>query len=265
VRRSSWREGSREFKRLTLHNWPGSLSPATIAMDRIQRALDSVVSKLSDENYEQSFALYRFWFDIGQTYHQIPSDLVSNAILSNRTTGSINAGRGELIHTTAHLTLRFANDVESDRILALHNAGLQSRLCARILQDFFSNNLEIVWDAGIGHNTCYWACTPEYFYANTNFVAHWANLGYVEETTIRDHILQSLITYPKLYDHQADALIILFKLAGATFEAYADPSTVDRAFELLKAHYTGKSVKRTLVQVRGSPVVKGSRRAQANF
>ena len=33
-----------------------------------------------------------------------------------------------------------------------------------------------------------------------------------------------------------DALIILFKLAGATFEAYADPSVVDRCFELLKGH-----------------------------
>ena len=39
-----------------------------------------------------------------------------------------------------------------------------------------------------------------------------------------------------MYDHQADALIILFKLAGATFEAYADPSVVDRCFELLQGH-----------------------------
>ena len=53
---------------------------------------------------------------------------------------------------------------------------------------------------------------------------------------IRDHILQSLISHPKLYDHQADALIILLKLAGATFAAYADPSVVDRCFELLKHH-----------------------------
>jgi hypothetical protein len=212
--------------------------------------LDSVVSQLSDENYEQSFALYRFWFDIGQTYHQIPSDLVSNAILSNRATDSINAGRGELIHTTAHLTLRFANDVESDRILALHNAGLQNRLCARILQDFFSNNLEIVWD--VDRNGEHWACSPEYFCTNANFIARWANLGYVEEAAIRDHLLQSLIAYPNLYDHQADALIILFKLAGATFEAYADPSAIDRCFELLKGHYSGNSVKRKLIQVRGS-------------
>ena len=227
--------------------------------------MDSVVSKLSDENYEQSLALYRFWFDIGQTYHQIPSDLVSNTILSNRATGSINAGRGELIHTTAHLTLRFANDVESDCILAPHNAGLQNRLCTRTLQDFFSNNLEIVWDADLGRRMGYWDCTPENFYANTNFVAHWANLGYMEEAAIRDRILQSLITYPKLYDHQADALIILFKLAGPTFEAYADPSVVDRCFQLLKDHYGGNSVKRKPVQVCRSYVVRGSHRAQTNF
>jgi hypothetical protein len=234
-------------------------------MDRIRRALDSVVSKLSDESYEQSFALYRFWFDIGQTYHQIPSDLVSNTILSNRATGSINPGRGELIHTTAHLTVRFANDVESDRILALHNVGLQSRLCAGILQYFFRNNLEIVWDVDRGASDYNWDCSLEYFYTNTNLIARWANLGYVEEAAIRDRILQSLITYPKLYDHQADALIILFKLAGATFEAYADPSVVDRCFKLLKDHYSGNSVKRKLVQVRGFYVVKGSHRTQTSL
>jgi hypothetical protein len=72
------------------------------------------------------------------------------------------------------------------------------------------------------------------FYADTNRIAHWANIGYVEEAAIRNHILQSLISHPKLYEHQAGALIILFTLAGATFGAHADPSVVDRCFELLK-------------------------------
>jgi hypothetical protein len=232
-------------------------------MDNIRRALDSVVPKLSDENYEQSFAFYRFWFDVGQTYHQIPSDLILNAILNNRATASINAGRGELIHTTAHLVVRFANDAELDRILAPHNAGLQSRLCTRILQDFFSDNLGYAWGVETG-SWGSWA-SRGYFYTNTNLIARWTNLGYVERLTIRDHILQSLISYPKLYDHQADALIILFKLAGATFETYADPSAVDRCFELLKDHYSGNLVKRELVQVRGSSVVRGSRRAQTDL
>jgi len=51
---------------------------------------------------------------------------------------------------------------------------------------------------------------------------------------IRNHILQSLISHPTLRYHQAYVLIILFKLAGPTFEAYADPSVVDRCFEFLK-------------------------------
>ena len=74
------------------------------------------------------------------------------------------------------------------------------------------------------------------FCADVNLIAHWANLGFVEEAAIHNDILQSLISHPKMWDHQADALLILFKLAGATFETYADPSVVDRCFELLKGH-----------------------------
>ena len=66
---------------------------------------------------------------------------------------------------------------------------------------------------------------------------------------IRNRILQSLISFPKLYDHQANAMIILFKIAGATFEAYAGLSVVDRCFERLKNHYSPDSVKGRLVQV----------------
>ena len=229
-------------------------------MDNIRRALDSVVPKLSDENYDQSFAFYRFWLDIGQNYHQIPPDLVFDVILNNRATDSMNVGRGELTQTNAHLVVRFAGDAESDHILAPHNAGLQSHLCTRILQDFFSDNLGFVW----GVETGSWNSTG-YFYANTDLIARWANLGYVEEVTIRNHILQSLISYPKLYDHQANALIVLFKLAGATLEAYADPSVVDRCFELLKGHCSRDSVKWKLVQVREFPAVKGGHRTQTDF
>jgi hypothetical protein len=82
-----------------------------------------------------------------------------------------------------------------------------------------------------------WDNASRNFYADANLIAHWANLGLVEENAIRNHILQSLISHPKLYIHQANALVILFKVAGATFEAYADPSVVDRCFELLKDHY----------------------------
>ena len=71
-------------------------------------------------------------------------------------------------------------------------------------------------------------------YFCVNFIAHLANLERVDESVICDDILQSLTSHPKLYNHQADGLIILFKLAGAAFEKYEDPLVVDRCFELLE-------------------------------
>ena len=196
--------------------------------------LDSVVAKLSDENYTQSLDFYRLWFDIGQTYNQIPSDQIFDAIWANRGSGSmINPQDGKLIHSGTHLILRFASDVESDHILAPHTSGIQSRLCARSLQEFFNGNMRV---ASIRDCNSSSSSIENDFCAEANLIAHWANLGYVEETTIRNHILQSLISHQKLYDHQADALVILFKIAGVTFEAYTDPSVVDRCFDLLKHH-----------------------------
>ena len=182
---------------------------------------------LSDENYAESLAFFRFWFVVGHTYHGIPSEKIFDAIWNIRRANSINPGGGKLIHPTAHLVLRFASDVESDHILAPHSSGLQSHFSTRSLQELFTNNLMFVANR---------VDVMADFYSDANLVAHWANLGYVEEAAIRNHILQSLISHPKLYDHQADALIILFKLAGATFEAYADPSVVDRCFKLLQGH-----------------------------
>ena len=199
-------------------------------MDEIDKALGAVVYGLSDQNYARGLDFYRFWFDIAQSYHQVPSGQILDAIWKNRGTGRINSGQGPLIHSTAHLILRFAGDAELDPTLAPHNSRLQSRLCTRSLQEFFSKNMEIVRHGG-------WADpTTNEFYACATFIAHLANLGYVEETTIHNHILQSLISHSRLYDHQADALIILFKLAGATLAAYTDSSVVDRCFELLEGH-----------------------------
>ena len=198
-----------------------------IAAEEIEIALGPAVSNLSAENYSQSLAFYRFWIDIGQTYLQIPLNIIFDTIWKNRTKGSTDAIDGQLIHPTAHLIPRLASDAESDHILAPYGSGLQQRLSTRTLQEFFTNNLRLV---------CIEKRTLGYFHAEANLVAHWINLGYVEEVAIRDHILQSLICHPKLYDHQADALLILFKLAGATFEAYADTSVIDRCFELLRGH-----------------------------
>ena len=124
--------------------------------------------------------------------------------------GGFVDGRGQ----AAHLIVRFASDAESDHLLAPHSSELQSRLCARILREFCNMNLRVCSGDWAGGNIC----------TDTNLVAHWANLGYVEEVVIHNHILQSLIHYPKLCDHQTDALIP-FKLAGATFRAYAEALT----------------------------------------
>ena len=203
---------------------------ATIAMANIGRSLDSVLAKLSDQNYAQSLAFYRLWFDIGKTYNQIPSGRIFDAIWKNRGLKSaIDPSDGKLIHLGAQLILRFASDVESDHILAPHATGLQSRLCARSLREFFDANM------GAAENNSSVSINNNFF-AEANLIAHWTNLGYVEEAAIRNHILQSLTSHQKLYDHQADALAILFKIAGATFEAYTDPSVVDRCFDLLKHH-----------------------------
>ena len=198
-------------------------------MDEIDKALGLAVENLSDENYEQSLAFYRFWFGIGQTYHQIPLDQVFNTTWNNRRMGSMKSdlSSGKLIHPTAHLIIRFARDAELDNTLASYSAGLQNHLCARVLQEFFANNLRAARGNTIDS-------LRADFCTDVNLIAYWANLGYLEEVAIHNHILQSLISHPKLYNHQVYALIILFKLAGATFEAYADPSVVYRCFELLK-------------------------------
>ena len=200
-------------------------------MSYIGKSLDSVVAKLSDQNYAQSIAFYRLWFDIGQTYHQITSDRIFDVIWDNRKTTSIDPAHGKLTHPLAHLILRFASDMESDHVLAPQTSGLQNRLCTRTIREFFSDNMEAAWN-----NESHCSNAANRLYIGANFIAHWANLGYVGEVVIRNHLLQSLISHPKLYDHQADALIILFTLAGATFEAYADPSVVGRCFDLLRNH-----------------------------
>jgi len=250
-----------------LRNRPVSCLPtATIAaMEEISAALSMTVGRLSDENYAQSLDFFRFWFDIGQTYHQIPSDHIFDAIWNNRAMGAaMDFPRGKLTHSAAHLILRFASDAESDDILAPHSSGLQSRLCTRAVREFFTNNLIVV--RGYGSQD----------YAGVNLMAHWANLGYVEEAAIRNHILQSLISHPTLHDHQAYALLILFKVAGATFEAYVDTSVVDRCFELLNKYCTYDSrvhgyhnpvrvELERVQQVRAFCVAKRGGRAKQNF
>jgi hypothetical protein len=190
----------------------------------IEPVLSSLVRNLSDENYEQSLDRYHFWFDFGQTHSQIPSDLIFKSIWSYRnklTTPDY------LIFPTSPLILRFVGDVESSHILAPHNAGLRSRLCTSVLQEFFDTGVRIAYEPAT-----YWMD----YLMDANLIAHCANHGYIEEATIRHHILQSFIYHPTLRDHLADAILIFFIIAGATFEAYVDPSVIDHCFGLLKGY-----------------------------
>ena len=225
-------------------------------MEYIKRELVSAVRGLSDENYEQSLNFYRLWFDIGCDHANIQPTQAFDDIWTYRGSRKVNPEGGQLFHPAAHLILRFAGDLESDLVIGPLSAGLQSRLCARLLQSFFEQGMIGVRQItgkkepyGYDWSTSELRDTECCVASDSNFIALWVNLGYVEETVIRNRILQSLISFSKLYDHQADAMIILFKIAGATFEEYADPSVVDRCFELLKNHYSPGSVKGRLVQV----------------
>jgi len=206
-------------------------------------ALGTVAGRLSDQNYAQSLDFYHFWFEIGQTYQQITSDQIFDAI------GRIGGEFYKCSPRAAHPLDRPLDSPFHGRCGAIVRCG------GRLDQ-----------------------ATSE-FYTGATFVAHLANLGCVEGAAIRNHILQSLISHPKLYDHQVDALITLFKLAGATFGAYVDPSVVDRCFDLLKGHtynppqiYTlsedqrqyenrYRQVREGLFQVRAPRLVKGDRKA----
>ena len=245
---------------------------ATIAMaDTVNKALGLVIRGLSDYDYEKSLASYRFWFDIGQTYYQIPPDQIFDVIWNNRAvTSSLCPGDGRIIHAAAHLILRFARDAESGHIIAPDSSNLQSRLCARSIREFFSGNVETIWRRSAGD----WSCDAvDGFHADVNLIAHWANLGYIEETVIRDHILQSLSSHSTLLKHQVDALIILFKLAGVTFEAYAEQSLIDRCFQLLNDHrrtqlndYSSCDlIKKSQIQGCAPCPAKGDYRAKAAF
>ena len=232
------RKAGRQYGVVHLRNHKTSRA-ATIAMATldIQAILGKTIAELSDQNYEQSFALLHFWFEIGYAHSTIPPDPILRALQRHYRR---NGFPSNLIDPTLHLILRFAGDAKSDHILAPHSTGLRGRLCAEALQSFF------VADIGVVYSQQNWSHFP---YADANLIAHCINLGYVEEVVIRDHILQSLISHSTLYRHQLYALVVLFKTAGAAFAAYADPAVVDRCFELLKAPRHGYWHEEELIQV----------------
>lgn len=205
--------------------------PATLAMENIQKGLGSTIANLSDHNYETSLTYLRFWFEVGQTYFQLPADMIFDTIYAYRASG---APYNVTIYPKTGLTLRLVDDIESDPAFAPHCAGFRSRFCAKILQSFFDNDMGVVYSGSS------YTSAPDIYYVDVNYIAYCVNLGYIGEKTIRNHILQSLFSHTKMHQHQVTALAILFKLAGATFEAYADPAAINRCFEILNEYpYSG--------------------------
>ena len=220
----------------------------------IQRTLCDIAEKLSEENYDESFAQYRFWLDIGITRGRLAvQDQVDGDMWKIIRSGSLK----ELVKPAVRLFIWFIGDVEAARAASGDASSLHMRYCTSRLDRFFDENLDLTRSWNETRATS--------FLTDMNLIAHWVNLGYVEEAMIRNYILQSLTSHPKLHSHQADALITLFKLAGVTFEAYADTSVVDRCFELLKGHYSHDSVKGKLVKVCLPHMVKGNHRSKTSF
>jgi len=214
-------------------------------MSDLRETLRDLIENLSEENYDRSLAQYRFWLDIGAAYGHINKNQVENDAWTIRQPDYDTLP----IHPTAHLFFRFVEDIE-DHLTSRSASEYHRQSCASVVAWCFEQNLTLVKRPE--------SSQPGWLLTKMNFIARWANLGFVEEAAIRNHILQSLISHPTLYDHQADALIILFKLAGATFGTYADPSVVDRCLQLLKGHYDCYSAKGGLIQVRMPRIVNSS-------
>ena len=221
--------------------------------ETLKDILRDLAGKLSEENYDECFAQYRFWLDLGFARGSITvQDQVDRQDVWR--TIRWDSFSKDLINPTIPLFIRFIGDIEADRKIAGHALGLHKHYCESTLDMFFGDNLAHVGSQGGKLSN---------FLTRVNLIAHWVNLGYVEEAAIRNHILQSLISHPILYDHQAYALIVLFKLAGATFEACAGATVMDRCFELLESNC--RSVDLWLVQVRAPRTVKGDHWAKTNF
>jgi hypothetical protein len=198
----------------------------------IESALSSVVCGSSEKTYEKSLEVYRFRFELCRAYSQLPFDLIFDSIWKHRDRVS---SPNPYLFPNCHLILRFANDAESDAVLASHSAGLRNRFCASVLQEFF--------DLGM-------SSLDGHFLLDASLVAHAANLGYIEEFTIRNHILQSLILYPSPDKRQVEALVILFRIAGATFGEYVDSSVIDRCFGVFGWWNNDSSSRSQRIQVR---------------
>ena len=211
-------------------------------MSNLRETLSDLAKGLTEENCDVSLAQYCFWLNVGVAHgHISDQSQVSNDVHRIIRPELLRPDQGQLIHPAVQLLTRFIRDIESDGTISEQVSGLRQN-CAENVDAFFEENLSLVRSRG-------WQAQSTTFLTKANLIAFWANLGYVEEVVIRDRIIQSLLSHSKLHDHQADALVVLFGLAGGTFGAYVDPSVVDRCFELLKDHYGYWSAKRKPILV----------------
>ena len=204
---------------------------------------------LSEESYDRTLSAYRFWIKLGAargsvSNHQLYSDILRgahtnrNLMVAPRREGyniqynntAQKATSGQVIHRNAHLLIRFITNAELDPVLSTYAIGLHDRLYRESLEKFFGQGLDYI-PGGPEEPTSVQLCE---FYTRTNLIAHWVNLGYAKLEDVRDHILQSLILQPTVYPHHLNSLMILLKISGATFAAYADPSVMDHCCDLLK-------------------------------
>ena len=243
-------------------------------MSTLRNVLKGLTGNLSEKNYDETFAEYRLWFDIGTTHNYLNDEgQVANDIRGIIKSNLLRPDNGDLIHPAIHLYLRFVRDIGADPTMSAQVPKL-SRSFESAVDWCFEEHLFIAaysdeidtWDYNCRYppDLAGFSQRKVVFLEQINLIACWANLGYVKRPVIRDHILQSLVSRPKSYDYQADAIIILFKVAGATFGTFADPPVVDRCLELLKNHYSNNASRSLLVQVRTPHTVKGGRRADMN-
>ena len=221
----------------------------TFMMD-ISWPVSKLLDRLSEENYDRTLSAYRFWIELGVAHGGVSTQELYHYILSYTKLHPItipylkqiykpptypgdsgsykNVVYGRLIHSNAHLLLRFISDAELDPALSTYAIGLHDRLCRESLEQFFRQSLDYI---GLTEPTPEQLCE---FYTRVNFIAHWVNLGYVKLEDVRDHILQSLALQPTVHLYQLSSLVILLKISGATFAAYVEPEVMDRCCDLIK-------------------------------
>src|SRR5579872_2572003 len=106
-------------------------------MERIDKALASVLGSLSDKNYEQSLAFCRLWLDIGRSYSLLPPDTILCAIRECRSYILQETRDSYPIYPATLLVLRFVDDAKADRTLSPNTTSLQYRSSKWLLKEFF--------------------------------------------------------------------------------------------------------------------------------